>query len=182
MSREISRSQFESRDVLPQVVYKVSSLARGKGFMMAWQNTGPQHPVGFCFIFYKSEDLVAVYSAASSYDMPLSSITLAVKGNGLELEGFTERFLKTSAEHIGISHDDLINYLGAEPIPWRFTSFINGKPDPRWPNNSIMWRALWGRIVESSDKIVGSLPPGMRSFVAGKLMFFAADGQIILER
>lgn len=155
-----------------------------KGFMLAWQNTNHPNAIGFCYItrIRMQSCLVAIIARSTGIGHRLGYTTSHCVDRGDVGANFVEAFFKSSAEDMGGNYDEFVNYLAARSSLWRFVSVIDGKPRESWRDNSFAWRALWGRLIEAHDRPVANLPLAVRELVQARLLHFATEGQIILER
>ncbi len=175
-----------SQDELKRARYNVlnADASSGKGFMMAWQNANHPNAIGFCYItrIRMPYCLVAITARSTGIGGRLGYTMSHCIARGDDENNFVEAFFKNSAEDMGGNYTELVNYLSRHSSLWRFEGFIDGKPGKSSRDNSIVWRALWGRLIEAHDRPVANLPLAVQELVQTRLRHFAIEGQIILDR
>ena len=113
------------------------------GFIVAFMSTKYPYHIGFCFFKRERNYIGAVRGVAHSNVEPLHLEVDACA----ELEkwvAFIQRHLYWVASQMGFPYGELMGDIDNKF--WRFIGYVDNVAD-RWADNSITWRALWGRLI-----------------------------------
>lgn len=179
-------SQDESTQTLTpertaQIMYRIADdAARDAGFMVMFLRTKHPYRTGLCFFKSEGEIMAVAHGATNSIGEPLA-LTVSDYRTREHRQQFIQGNLRRLASEIGIPFEQLV--VDIDNTRWRFVGYVNMKAG-EWQDNSIAWRALWGRIVEvtAPGRIQTAVDPLTVAFLTKALQFCAIDGQIVLDR
>lgn len=166
---------------------QVANEYRGSGLILAHQQS--QHPraLGLSHYVVENGHMVALHIQAMAADKPFACVPFYRAHNWRDeaAEGeFKDGFIRVAAGKIGVTYAELAKFLANRSCAWRFEGWIDGVLGS-YGDNSAVWRAMWGRLIEFSyqrnQAMSDDMPPEAAAMALAALRAQAHEGQIVLD-